>query len=281
MRGSGSAGDGTERSRGNARGGAGIEPDQGPELTAFHVSSRWRLPLEPAPRWRAWMNQTNNRMANRCLPLLVANEAGWVILNPIAFRATWTGHAHPRSITIEFLSGREPVAPPVKSEFGYGVITWTLPYLFRTPPGYNLLARGPANWPKDGVCALEGLVETDWAVATFTMNWKLTRPDHPVTFEEGEPFCMVVPQRRGELESFRPRIRDIRTVPKLAASVKEWAHSRRQAHVRKFLSGYSRQFAADWDAWERHYFKGTSPDGTDAPEHQTKLRLAGFEEPSA
>ena len=37
-----------------------------------------------------------------------------------------------------------------ESLFGHGILTWTLPYLFRTPPGYNLLARGPANWPKDG-----------------------------------------------------------------------------------------------------------------------------------
>jgi hypothetical protein len=226
------------------------------------------------------MNETQNRMANRCLPLLVANEAGWVILNPLAFQATWTGDPHPGSITIEFASGDVP-APPVKSHFGYGVITWTIPYLFRTPPGYNLLARGPANWPKDGISALEGLVETDWAVGTFTMNWKLTRPDHLVSFEEEEPFCMIVPQRRGELESFQPEVRDIRTAPKLAGAAKAWAKSRREAHVRKFLSGYSREYAADWEAWERHYFKGTSPDGTNAPEHQTKLRLPSFDEPAS
>ena len=49
------------------------------------------------------------------------------------------------------------------------------------------------------------MIETDWSVATFTMNWKLTRPHWPVTFEIGEPICMVVPQRRGELESFHPQ----------------------------------------------------------------------------
>ena len=95
--------------------------------------------------------------------------------------------------------------PLVGTMFGYGVLTWTIPYLFRTDPGWNLLARGPANLPQDGVSALEGLVETDWATATFTMNWKMTRPGLPVRFEAGEPFCQIVPQRRHELEAFRPQ----------------------------------------------------------------------------
>jgi Family of unknown function (DUF6065) len=43
--------------------------------------------------------------------------------------------------------------------------------VFRTPPGCNLYVRGPANSPKDGIAALEGIIETDWSEATFTMNW--------------------------------------------------------------------------------------------------------------
>jgi hypothetical protein len=41
------------------------------------------------------------------------------------------------------------VSPSAISHFGSGILTWNVPYLFRTPPGYNLLVRGPANWPKD------------------------------------------------------------------------------------------------------------------------------------
>src|SRR5262249_11468483 len=146
--------------------------------------------------------------ANRCLPLLVANQGGWVLLTPVPFEATWSGEPSPSGTTIEF-SDELPHPRPVASHFGYGIVTWAVPFLFRTPPGYNLLARGPANWPKDGISPLEGLVETDWAVTTFTMNWKITRPDVTVRFEEREPFCMIVPQRRGELEAFRPRFEEL------------------------------------------------------------------------
>ena len=69
--------------------------------------------------------------------------------------------------------------------FGHGVLTWHLNYLFRTSPGYNLYARGPANWPKDGIVPLEGIIETDWSVATFTMNWKVTVKNQPIDFEPG------------------------------------------------------------------------------------------------
>jgi Family of unknown function (DUF6065) len=37
------------------------------------------------------------------------------------------------------------------SHFGDGIRTWHLPMLFRTPPGYKLLVRGPANYPKEAV----------------------------------------------------------------------------------------------------------------------------------
>ncbi len=226
------------------------------------------------------MNSTLNRFANRCLPLLMANESGWVLLNPVGFEAVWNGEDDRAAVTVEFDGG--PVrAAGVESLFGYGILTWTMPYLFRTPPGYNLLARGPANWPKDGICALEGLVETDWATATFTMNWKLTRPNHPVRFEKDEPFCMIVPQRRGELESFDPEIRHVRADPDTAHGWKQWLEGRDRLQLRKFLGGYSDEYEQDRDAWEQDYFRGKGADGRPAPKHETKRRLREFSTPGS
>jgi hypothetical protein len=252
------------------------EESERPELVAFQPATAPKVALGPAPRWRDWINEMEDRWANRCLPLVVANEAGWVLGNEQAFVATWSGEPSTAAVTIEF---DEDVPKPhlVQSHFGYGIITWAVPFLFRTPPGYNLLARGPSNWPKDGIAALEGLVETDWSIATFTMNWKLTRPGLPVRFEVGEPFCMIVPQRRGELESFRPVIRDLAADPDTQAGAKAWVESRHEVEVRKFLSEYSREYEHERAAWQRHYFKGTAPDGRLAPHHQTRLKLDEFE----
>src|SRR5437868_10957202 len=130
------------------------------------------------------MDGAHERWPNRCLPLLVANEAGWILLNRTPFSVVWDGGESPESVRVE-LAEDDP-HPGVSSHFGHGVVTFAIPYVFRTSPGYNLLARGPANLPKDGIWPLEGLVETDWANANFTMNWKLTRPNHPVSFERDE-----------------------------------------------------------------------------------------------
>ena len=245
------------------------------ELTAFRTRNS-QVQIEPAPRWRDWMHATSGRSANKCLPMLVANESGWVLLNPVLVTATWNGSHSADGISFEYPSDRRHAPGEIASHFGHGVLTFRLPFLFRTPPGYNLLARGPANWPKDGICALEGLVETDWSVATFTMNWKFTRPDHPVAFEEGEPFCMVVPQRRGELESFQPEIRPLESDPATHEETRSWQASRHSMQVNKFLSQYSTDHEEYRRAWEADYFKGRKPGGEKEPEHQTKLRLRDF-----
>jgi hypothetical protein len=160
------------------------------------------------------------------------------------------------------------------SHFGSGILTWNLPYLFRTPPGYNLLVRGPANWPKDGASALEGIVETDWSPATFTMNWKLTRPHWPVEFKENEPICMLVPQRRGELEAFRPAVQNLSRAPWLARLYARWSQSR-YTFLRELHEPGS---AARQQGWQRDYLRGVLPDGERACEHQTHLTLQPFSE---
>ena len=119
------------------------------------------------------------------------------------------------------------------------------------------------------------MVEADWAVATFTMNWKLTRPDHTVTFEEDEPFCMVVPHRRRELESFRPTIRLFETDPGVRAAYEQWSRGRDLVNMaNRYAASQGRIEAAG--AWQGDYFRGLLPNGLAAAEHETKLRLAPF-----
>ena len=244
------------------------------KLIAYRVTSAPPAALVPAPSTRAWIEATGDRFARRCLPLMVANQAGWFLINSHTFRATWNGGNGKDAIRLKYSSGRPPY--PALSHFGSGVLTFHIPYLFRTPPGYNLLARGPANWPKDGIFPLEGLIETDWATATFTMNWKMTAINRPVTFEAGEPFCMLVPQRRGDLERFRPEVVEIVDDPEAHRGYLEWTASRSQ-----FLADLNEPGSeATKEKWQKHYFRGLAPDGTAATGHQTKLQLREAEDPA-
>lgn len=255
---------------------AGRSADDGPlPLFAYRVS-QGHVDITPAPLRREWMDATNGRFANRCLPMLIANQAGWWLLNPETFVARWDGADMSSSLHIEYEGvSRHHLA---SSHFGYGIVTWRVPVLFRTPPGWNLLVRGPANLPKDGAWPLEGIVETDWAVASFTVNWKITRVGADVEFRAGEPFAMLVPQRRGELERFRPARAPIGELPEQEL-YRSWRRSRVEFMVEKGLKSAESCPAQ----WQRHYMLGTAPGAGRFPDHRRRLQLHDFvdEEPAA
>ena len=242
------------------------------DLLVYRTSPPPWPAIVPASSTRGWIERTSDRFARRCLPLMMACQAGWFLVGTHSFTATWDGDDSLDALRLEFTSGQPPY--PALSHFGYGIVTFHIPFLFRTPPGWNLLARGPANWPKDGAIALEGLVETDWAMATFTMNWKLTRVGRPVTFTAGEPFCMVVPQRRGDLERFQPRVLDMDSDPEVSRGYRTWQESRTRFIAELNVPGTE----ANDQKWQKHYFRGTAPDGTVAQAHQTKLNLREVED---
>jgi hypothetical protein len=153
------------------------------------------------------------------------------------------------------------------------VITFTIPFLFRTPPGINLWVKGPTNWVKDGVQALEGVVETDWLASTFTMNWKITRVCEWIRFEKDDPFCMLVPVPRGLVETLVPRVEMITANSELNAQYRKWEDSRSG-----FLVGLSeRNPEAIAKGWQKDYFQGKTPTGQAFDSHQTRLSVKEFE----
>jgi hypothetical protein len=240
------------------------------ELIAYRLYPSPALRLIAAPAHREFLAATRARFALRCLPMLLANQAGWFLVTRELVVATWNGGDDLTDLTVVSPSGASPAA----SHFGHGILTWHVPYLFRTPPGYNLWVRGPVNWPKDGAAPLEGLVETDWSPATFTMNWKITRPGVAIAFAADEPICQILPLRRGELGQFAPVIRPIESDPQSHEQHRTWARSRAQ-----FLHELP---IAESDAsrrlWERHYFQGRTSDGARGiPDHETRLVVREFE----
>jgi hypothetical protein len=116
-------------------------------LIAYRIEVRASYELTPANVDRAWMGATPQGFAKRCLPLLMANQAGWFILNEHDVCVTWNGSEDRSAVKITLVDGMEGGGPI--SHFGSGIVTWEFPFLFRTPPGWNLLVRGPSNLPKD------------------------------------------------------------------------------------------------------------------------------------
>lgn len=245
--------------------------DTEPAITAYLLNPHPpAAELMAAPIDRRWMDEAPHRFPYRCLPLAIANQCGWVLTCPASFSVYWYGGQLTSDLEVRFDG---PPDSGVLSHFGSGVLTFTVPYLFRTPKGVNLWAKGPANWPKDGIQALEGVIETDWSPATFTMNWKMTRTNEWVRFEKGEPYCMLVPVPRGLAEAVAPRITPLTANPELEKQYQTW-----EAGRRGFLQGLK---SLDPDTvkrgWQKDYFQGKTPEGDAVEGHQTRLRIRDFE----
>lgn len=241
------------------------------ELTAYLLFEH-DIAVRPAPVERDWMDATVERYAYRCLPLNIANTFGWELLLPSAFKAIWNGKPTLDGVNIYHQPGGKALAV---SNFGYGVLTFHVLCVFRTEPSYDLYVQGPVNRPKDGIAPLTGIVETDWAPYTFTMNWKFTRPGHLVGFEAGEPFCNIFPVKRGDVEAFAPRVKRISENPELARQHELWHASRTN-----FVKASSEAPVKKTDeGWQKLYFRGVDAEGREAKDvdHRTRVKLKPFE----
>lgn len=226
--------------------------------------------IRPAPVQRDWMEATSDRFAYRCLPLNIANVHGWEVLCPADFSAYWDGRNTKDAIRIvsEAPAGLLPI-----SHFGHGVLTFHIHCLLRTEPGINLWVGGSPNRPKHGIFPLTGVIETDWAPYSFTMNWRFTRPRTRVKFKKGEPICFFFPLQRDLVESVEPVVVPLADDPEFAAQHEAWSRDRNN-----FIAELPKQgSAAQQEGWQKGYFRGRLPDGSPAPvAHRTKLVLRPF-----
>jgi hypothetical protein len=226
--------------------------------------------IRPATAEREWMDETPERFAYRCLPLNMANQHGWELLCGADIAATWDGGGDLASIRIEG-TGPERFWP--MSHFGNGVLTFAVPALLRTEPGYNLWVSGPINAAKDGIAPLSALIETDWSPFSFTMNWRFTRPHETVMFSLGEPFCHFFALPRALAEETELVSASLDDAPELAAHYAAWSAARTSFNADLLEEGSE----ARRQRWQRAYFQGRNPDGSPgSPAHQTKLDLCPY-----
>lgn len=221
----------------------------------------------PATSRRDWMDATANRFAYRCLPMTIANASGWELRCPFAFEAVWDGGDGVEAITIFTKAERAAVEALIASHFGHGVLTFHTGWLLRTSPGWGTWVRGPPNSPKHGIHALDGLVETEWLPFTFTMNWRFTAPGR-VRFDEGEPFCFVMPVAHALLDRVEPVLRSLVDDPALATKYNRWQASRADFNNR--LRGNESE--AVREGWQRGYVRAEEAAPANAF-HRTKRSL--------
>lgn len=236
------------------------------ELTCYRLGP-YTVPIVPARSKRAIFDR--NTHAYRCLPLTVANAAGWELLNPSGFTAEWDGGDSASSLVITPDDPRGPIA--AKSHFAFGILTFDTGWLFQTSDAYDLWTMGPPNDPKDGISPLSGIVETRWLPYSFTMNWQFTRPGR-IRFEAGEPFCFITPTQIREIQACQPRELNISDHPALQADLIAWTKDRERATT----PPADGETPAVRTPWRGFYHRGEQAPGANGPPpvgHVKKLRV--------
>lgn len=237
-------------------------------FTAYVVGNTEGWVIEPASPRRRWMDEFANGFPYRCLPLSIANQCGWVVRCPVGFAATWYGGQAATSVRLSFDEHPERFCKEITSHFGGAVLTFSLPWLFRTAPGVCLYVRGLPNSFRAGATALDAIVETQWAPMTFTMNWKLHDEHRTVRFEQGDAIALLMPVSLPLIESTEPRIRPIDADPALAAEFRAWS---------AYRSGFIERTDRAPEEWQKDYMAGRHVDGKAEPEHKSRLKVRPFD----
>jgi hypothetical protein len=112
------------------------------ELIAYQIHDVPEFVIEPAPSTRAWMDATDNRFAYRCLPLVMANQMGWIVRCAATFEVYWNGENSPgEGLVFNWAPETAHLSSYIQDHFGSGILTFSLPFLFRTSPDYGLIVR--------------------------------------------------------------------------------------------------------------------------------------------
>lgn len=227
--------------------------------------------IRPCRPKRDWMDRTPAGYAYRCIPLTAANTMGWEILNPVACEFRWNGLTPQQQI---FVYTEKELRYGPKSHFGSGVVTWGLPFLFRTPPDYGMVVTGPANHDRDEIVPLDGFIRTDWLPFPFTMNWRITKPDCSVRFEAGEPIARVFPYPLALLDEMQMEIHDLSEDPVFEKRFLDWSKQRQQNYQQRQQIHDQSKPGENPDLqnlWNKQYAKGSDANEADR-EHQTIFR---------
>jgi hypothetical protein len=227
--------------------------------------------LRPSPAKRAWM--TEHPTSYQCLPMVVANQWGWQILCPTDVIVTWDGDPNLSGLHIDVAP---QYLPAIKSQFGTGIVTFSPPWLFRTPPGWDLYSKGPSNRWKPNCVPLEGVIETWWLNYTFTINWKLEEPG-TVFFARGESLGQLVPVPHATFQDATALEAPIGTLePHAAQELLQWQEKRRLVagqkvnvhHLYRKAEGIEEHLQSvdvpPIEPWDRAG-REDSPDGTSPP----------------
>jgi tetratricopeptide (TPR) repeat protein len=192
-----------------------------------------------------------------CLPLVMGNQHGFLMLTTYDFVCRWDGTSSIDGVSIHIL---EPLLDPnyitLESHFGFGILTVQSRYVYRTPPGVNLMVKDPPNYPIHGFSWMNAVVETDNLRRDFTFNIKITQPHLDIYVPRGTPIGCLLPYPRYFLDGYNmSELKDAEELGKSQRTVNYFSKER-----------------DDFDSSPRHrYMEGVDIYNIEFKHHQKQL----------
>jgi hypothetical protein len=235
-------------------------------LDQFNFEQFTSLVKKPKKK-RAWFDPH----FYNCLPIVIGNQQGFVITANFGFSAIWNGGPSHNDLIIKYdevmhdeNGHSQRLFPRVFSHFGFGTISIATPFLFRTPPGVNLMTINPPNHILKNVTVLTGSVETDNSSMPFTFNLRLHEPHVLTNFPKGTPLSGFIPVPRYFCDGFE--IKDASTIFEKEVfdeEIKSFTDS-----VNKRETTQKERMAGAEAKLEKDYFYGKDVYGNTFPDHQ-------------
>jgi hypothetical protein len=139
----------------------------------------------------------------KCLPLSIANQIGFGIKMPIDINIIWNGSKDKDGLSMLFDKNElDQSLIGISSHFGNGIFTYSLPFTLKTPKNINLLLIPPPNSLLFGMLPMAAVIETDNLRNIFTLNIKITLPNHNVFIPAGTILFSIIPIPRFFAENF-------------------------------------------------------------------------------
>lgn len=198
-----------------------------------------------------------------CLPLTIGNQMGFIVTSEYSFEVEWDGGDSVDALKIhtdEPLENFMDYFPAISSHFGHGIFTLNFPFIFRTPPGVNLMTINPPNYIIPNVTVLNGVVEADNLRRNFTFNLKVQMPNIRIRFEAGVPLAAFIPIPRYFADGFDLKFADeVFSLEEINEEI--------QADTDAYLHRINVEAVLP-DQMGKHYFKGTDVYGNKFSDHQ-------------
>ena len=233
--------------------------------------------IRPSQVKKEWMSESDEqKIIYHCIPVATASQTGWEILSPYELIINWNGGKSLKDLSIVDITSKSPeyksikkwspsrIMASVESHFPVGILTFRLPFVIETPPGWGLWVAGPANTWIDGLAPIEAIVETNWLPFTFTFNWKVTAPNKNIKIPLHFPIGRIIPFPLNLNEKTNIVTQEMTSNDKLHKKFKEYASSRvehikninkKQFKVQKFYKNGTDASGCPYKGFHKLFYK--------------------------